>query len=172
MKQKVSVRMLCQIAMLIALEIVLSRFCSISTPAIRIGFAFVPIMLCGMLFGPLWAGAAYGIADLIGAALFSTGVFPGIIIARVVSGLLYGLLLHTDEVKFVPHILCTVLADQIICSLGITALTLAIRYDTPYTLMLVTRLPQAGIMLAIELAVIPLLLKLKKSLKKAGLSPA
>ena len=65
--KKTLVRTLCQVAMLIALEIVLDRFCSITTPVTRIGFAFIPMALCGMLFGPIWAGAAYAVADLLAA---------------------------------------------------------------------------------------------------------
>ena len=77
-----------QVAALIAIEIVLSRFCSIATPIVKIGFGFVPIAVCGMLYGPVWAGVAGGAADLLGAVLFPIGAyFPGFTLSAVqVSG--------------------------------------------------------------------------------------
>ena len=167
--KKVLVRTLCQVAMLIALEIVLDRFCSITTPITRIGFAFIPMALCGMLFGPIWAGAAYAIADLLGAALFSYAVFPGITLVRLVAGVLYGLLLHRENIRFFPHLVLTALADQIICTLALMTLVLSLNTGTPYFKLLVTRLPQAGILLALELILFPVLLQLRKALRKARL---
>lgn len=35
-------------ALLLAMEIVLSRFLSIKTPILKISFAFIPIMLCAI----------------------------------------------------------------------------------------------------------------------------
>ena len=167
--KKALVRTLCQVAMLIALEIVLDRFCSITTPITRIGFAFIPMALCGMLFGPVWAGAAYAIADLLGAALFSYAVFPGITLVRLVAGVLYGLLLHRENIRFFPHLVLTALADQIICTLALMTLVLSLNTGTPYFKLLVTRLPQAGILLVLELILFPVLLQLRKALRKARL---
>ena len=39
------------LSMLIALQVVLSRFLSIETPFVKIGTGFVPVMLAGSLFG-------------------------------------------------------------------------------------------------------------------------
>ena len=167
--KKTLVRTLCQVAMLIALEIVLDRFCSITTPITRIGFAFIPMALCGMLFGPVWAGAAYAIADLLGAALFSYAVFPGITLVRLVAGVLYGLLLHRENIRFFPHLVLTALADQIICTLALMTLVLSLNTGTPYFKLLITRLPQAGILLVLELILFPVLLQLRKALRKARL---
>lgn len=170
--KKIMLRTLCQVAMLVALEIVLDRFCSITTPVTRIGFAFIPMALCGMLFGPVWAGAAYAVADLLGAALFSYAVFPGITIARIVAGVLYGLLLHRENLKFFPHIVLAALADQIVCTLALMSLVLSFSTGTPFFKLLITRLPQAGIMFVMELILFPALLQLRKALRKARLIPA
>ncbi len=169
--KKIVLRTLCQVAMLVALEIVLDRFCSITTPITRIGFAFIPMALCGMLFGPVWAGAAYAIADLIGAALFSYAVFPGITLVRIVAGVLYGLFLHREELRFFPHMLLAALADQIVCTLALMTLVLSFNTGTPFFKLLVTRLPQAGILLALELILFPVLLQLRRALRKARLIP-
>lgn len=170
MKQKISIRMICQIAMLIALTIVVERLCSINTPYVRIGFAFVPIALCAALFGPVWGGVAFGIADLIGAALF-TGIFPGITISRICSGIIFGLFLHRKEARFFPNVVCAAVVEEVICALGLTTFFLALNSGTPFFGMLVTRLPQAGVIIALMLVVMPLLLKLGNTLRKHGFVP-
>ena len=72
------VLMLVVMAMLAALQIVLSRFLSINTQITKIGFAFVPIAICAMLFGPLPTVIVAVVADVLGASLFPSGpFFPG-----------------------------------------------------------------------------------------------
>ena len=50
------------IALLTALEIVLSRFLSISMWNTKIGFSFLPIAVAAILFGPLAAGTVGALA--------------------------------------------------------------------------------------------------------------
>ena len=49
-KIRISTKMLVTLAMLLALEIVLSRMLSIRTPITTIGFGFVPLVMAGILF--------------------------------------------------------------------------------------------------------------------------
>ena len=64
--------------LLLAAEIVLSRFCSIATWNIKIGFTFIPLVLSAGLFGPIGAGVLAALADFLGAILFPIGpYFPG-----------------------------------------------------------------------------------------------
>ena len=170
MKQKISVRMICQIAMLIALTIVVERLCSINTPYVRIGFAFVPMVLCAALYGPVWGGIAYGLADIIGAVLF-TGIFPGITISRICSGVIFGLFLHAKNARFFPHVVLAAVLEEVVCALGLTTFFLALNSGTPFFGMLVTRLPQAGVMTVLMLVVMPLMLKLGDTLRKHGFAP-
>ena len=79
MKENKNITMIITIAFLIALEIILTRFLSINTPILRMGFGFLPVAMCAILYGPLWAGAAYAIGDILGWMLFPTGpYFPGL----------------------------------------------------------------------------------------------
>ena len=59
-KQKFTTRTLTTLAMLIAIEVILSRFLSISMWNTKIGFSFLPIAAAGILYGPLAAGAVGG----------------------------------------------------------------------------------------------------------------
>lgn len=79
MEQKSNTKRLVILAFLIALEIILTRFCSIQTPIVRIGFGFLPVAMMGILYGPIWAGIGYAIGDLLGHAdLPISSVLPGI----------------------------------------------------------------------------------------------
>ena len=89
------------IAFLIALEIVLTRFVSINTSFLRIGFGFLPIAVCGILYGPLAAGFAYAFGDLLGGFLFPSGpFFPGFTLSAFLTGLIYGYILHNHKITF------------------------------------------------------------------------
>jgi len=102
--------MLATVAMLIALEIVLTRFLSIQTPLIRIGFGFLPIAVIGMKYGPLQAGIAAAMADVIGFFLFSTFTYhPGFTITAFLTGVTYGLLLHKGRHQNILNIIFAVL---------------------------------------------------------------
>ena len=88
-------------AFLIALEIVLTRFCSINTPILRIGFGFLPVAMMGIMFGPLWAGIGYAVGDLLGMLIFPSGAyFPGFTLTAFLTGLVFGFFLHGKEITW------------------------------------------------------------------------
>ena len=85
-------------ALLVALSIVASRFLSINTPIIRIGFGWLPILLAGLLYGPGWGFIVGAIADFIGANLFPFGpYFPGFTLSAGLSGAIVPVLLGRDR---------------------------------------------------------------------------
>jgi len=95
-----NVRLLVQLAMLVALEIVFNRFLSIRTSFVKIGFSFVPIVVCAIAYGPIWASAVYVIADLTGTLIEGNIPLPGLTVGCLLIGFLYGLLLYDiDETK-------------------------------------------------------------------------
>ena len=95
-----------------ALSIVLSKLVSINISFLRIGFGFLPIAVLGILYGPVIAAIGYGLADLIGAWLLPTGAFfPGFTVSAVLTGLIYGWILHRKEVNF-PRALA---ASALVC---------------------------------------------------------
>lgn len=85
-------------ALFLASTIVLGRILSIRTPLLTIGFSFVPIMLSAIILG--WKHSTFiaTMSDIIGALLFPTGsYFFGFTITAFLTGLTYGLLLHSKE---------------------------------------------------------------------------
>ena len=78
MKKGMSVQKLVILGVLVAMEVVLSRFVSISTWNMKIGFAFIPVAAAAILLGPVEAAVCGGLADFLGATLFPIGTyFPG-----------------------------------------------------------------------------------------------
>jgi len=169
-KLKVSVRELCQIAMLIALSFVLERYLPIiSLPDLRITLAFVPMMLCGMLFGPVWGAAAFGISDILGWPIMGLTPIPLILLSRIVHGFLFGLFLYRENLTFWPHAVSNAVITQIICGAGLTTFGLAQFRGVPYLPMLWLRLPQFAILIVLSIAVFPVLVRLRDALLKSGL---
>lgn len=72
--KKMNTRTLTQAAFLVALSIVLTRFGSIMVlPTLRIGIGDIPLMMTGMLFGPIVGGIGGIAADLIGIMINPQG---------------------------------------------------------------------------------------------------
>ena len=85
-------------AMLVAVQVILSRFLSINLWNLKIGFAFVPVALAGMLLGPVGAGLTGAVADIIGATLFPSGTFfPGFTLTAFITAFGYGFFLHKKQ---------------------------------------------------------------------------
>ncbi len=76
---------------MVALSVIFCRLLGFPQEGIwRVEIGFLPIALIAFLWGPLWAGAAYGASDLIGAAIF-TGINPFITVEKVLTGVIMGI---------------------------------------------------------------------------------
>ena len=127
------------IAFLIALEIVLTRFASITTPYLRIGFGFLPVVIVAIEYGPLWAGTAYAIGDIIGALLFPSGpFFPGFTVSAFLAGLVYGLFLYKHEIR-IPRVLLACAVVALVINLGLGTFWLTILLGKSYMVLLPAR---------------------------------
>lgn len=147
---KSNTQRLVTIAFFIALEIILTRFCSIQTDIIRIGFGFLPVAMVGIMFGPLWAGAAYAIGDVLGMIIFPpAGYFPGFTLTAFLTGLTFGYFLH-GKTPSLRTILIPVLIVCLGLNLFLDTLWLNIMYGQGYLAILPARIIKCGIMLPIQ----------------------
>lgn len=159
MKDKFDVKKLIQISLLIAIEVILTRFCSIQTPVVRIGFGFLPIAIIGMMYGPLSAGIAYAIGDLLGMALFPSGsFFPGFTLTAFLTGATYGLFLY-NKPKTWPRIIGSVLTVCLVLNLGLDTYWLSILMGKGYLALLPMRIVKAAIMIPIQAFIIGIMWK-------------
>ncbi len=161
----INTQQLVTMALLVALDIVLSRFGSINMWNTRIGFGFVPIVVAGMLLGPFKAAVTAAVADVIGALLVPTGAFfPPLTVTAVLRGILYGVML-----KYVPEYLkkvtedpkkyqrawigicaATTLFDQLAFGMLLQSYWLSLLYGSPYTGMMASRVLQIAILIPVE----------------------
>ena len=175
----INTQQLVTMALLVALDIVLSRFGSINMWNTRIGFGFVPIVIAGMLLGPFKAAITAAVADVIGALLVPTGAFfPPLTVTAILRGILYGIML-----KYVPEYLAktiedpkryqkawigvcaaTTLFDQLAFGLLLQSYWLSLLYGSPYTGMMASRIPQIAILIPVEFVVLVFLPRLTDKL--------
>ena len=159
-------RTMVSMGLLLAIEIVLSRFLSINAPSVKIGFAFVPIALAGMLLGPAKAGLVGAVADLIGATLFPSGTFfPGFTMTAFITAFGYGFFLQKKQ--NLSNILAAVLFSEIVGTILLNTLWISIMYGAPFVAVMIPRVGQAVGMAVVEVIVIKLLAKYVPHLKKA-----
>ncbi|MCQ2456186.1 MAG: folate family ECF transporter S component [Clostridia bacterium] len=180
MKKNLHLRRLCCLALLTAVEIVLNRFCSINTSALKIGFSFVPIVVAASVFGPLGGAVSYGLADLIGAILFPIGTYhPGFTVCAALMGFTYGIFLCTPnkwsgkfalkwkKIRFFPNVIVPAVVNNLVFGLVINTCWVAMLYGSKtYFGWFVYRLPEYAVLIPLNVVLIPLLLKLSDELKR------
>lgn len=141
------------LGILIAIQIVLSRFCSINAWNIKIGFGFVPIAIAGILYGPVPAMLVGGLSDFLGAVLFPIGpYFPGFTLTTALTGMAFGLFLHKK--RGMIQILLAVSVNQLILGLFLNTLWISILYQSPYLPLFLTRIIQCAILTPVECLVL------------------
>ena len=89
-------------ALLVAIEIIISRFLGIATPIVKISFSFIPLSILAVMYGPVYSCVGAGLADFIGAILFPIGpYFPGYTVTAALTGLTYGFFLYKRKNSWV-----------------------------------------------------------------------
>lgn len=138
------------LALLIALQVVLSRFLSINLQFLKIGFSFVPLMFAGYLYGASSGVIVAVVSDLIGATLFPSGAFfPGFTVTAALSGFIYGIAF--GEKCTTAKIAVSVITEQIVCGLLLNTWWLSILYHSSFAALLATRVWQVLVMIFVEL---------------------
>lgn len=97
-----SLRCLTTTAILIALDIALKFFSINLTETLKISFAFLALATIGMLFGPVVAGLAGIVTDVIGYFIKPSGAFnPLFTVVELVGAVIYGIFLYNlNPLKF------------------------------------------------------------------------
>lgn len=164
-KFKMDTKMMVTAGILIALNIILSRFLSINAWNLKIGFTFVSLFVAAFFYGPIFAAIVAGVADVIGAILFPSGAFfPGFTLTAILMGLLYGVLLHRKQTKL--RIGLVVVIGQLVLSLLLNTYWLSILYGSPFAGLILTRIVQCFIMTPVEFITMSVLSKMLAPLKK------
>lgn len=148
-------------AILLAMNIILSRFLSIKTPIVKISFAFVPTALCATYLGYKWTILINILGDIIGATLFPTGpYFIGYTISTAIAGFIYGILLYKEnpdtytDKQFCIRTIIAVLLITVIVNMGLNTLWTSITSGKAFMVLFATRVIKQLIMVPIHIIVI------------------
>ena len=160
-------RALCLAALLAAMSLILGKFLQIPTPFaefVRISFENLPVILAGLVLGPI-AGAMTGaVADLVGCLAYGYSINPIITLGAAAAGLVAGvfgwLLARTP---LLCRISVSALAAHLVGSVaiktaGIAAWYLA-KYDLGYMELTLWRLLNYSIIAVLEILILYLLLR-------------
>lgn len=151
--RKFTTKHLVIMAMLVALNVILSRFLSINAWNIKIGFAFVPVVFAALYLGPWQAALVAALGDFIGATLFPIAAyFAGFTFTATMVGLTYGLFLSKKQTM--PRILGAVLVTEIAGSLLLNTFWISLMYGAPFLPLMATRSIQCALLTVVEIVVI------------------
>ncbi len=163
MRTNSKLKQLIVIAMLIAVEMILTRFFCIQFPTLRISLGFIPIAVCAILYGPIWAGLAYAASDFIGASLFSPyPPFPGLTFSAFLTGICWGFFLHKKNIPLSER---TVSIKEAVIPALIIGIVINLILDTYWLFlinhagilgMLPVRLLKVCITIPLQIAIVPL----------------
>ncbi len=154
MKTKSYAKKLVIIGLMIALNIILVRFLRIQTPMLRISFGFLPIAIVAILYGPIWAGMAAAISDVIGITLVPIGTpFFGFTLTAFLSGAFYGLFLYKKPVNY-RQIMLAVLPVSLVCQLVLDTYWLHLLMGKSVIALLPLRLAKVAIMFPVQVLAI------------------
>lgn len=172
MKKRWNAKVVVYLGLLVALNIILTRvFGFYIGPTIRISFGGIPLMLAGILFGPI-AGAVAGIAaDFVGIMIRNVGgFFIGFTLSAALVGFIPGLIFQRNRGKkkySLPKLITAVILKTVIVGLTLNTLWLVIMYDKGFLAIFPGRVLARLIMAPIEIFVLSIILR---TFDKEGMS--
>lgn len=176
-KSRLTVRELVIGALLVAINVVLTRFLAVMLPiggvaGLRLGFGPLALYLAGIILGPL-GGAVVGIvADILGTLLFTGAYFPGFTLSAALTGLIPGLIAHkTDERGNVAwpgisRIFIAILVTNVVVSLGLNPIWLSIMYKKAWKLFTAARFIAQAVQIPLFTALTALLVRAYSAMRE------
>lgn len=138
---KVNVKAMSIMALLVALNIVLSQTLTIHTWNLKIGFNFIPVAVAAMMYGPIAGGLVNALGDIVSAIAFPVGpYFPGFTLTAALTGIVFGLFLKKKPT--VAKIAISVLIVQMFIGWFGNTYFIHVLYGSPYEALFISRIPQ------------------------------
>lgn len=167
-KKRMPLKILAVSSLLVALSIVCGKYLAIpGGEVLRFSFENLPIMMAGILFGPL-AGVAVGVvADLVGCVLVGYTINPLVTLGAAAIGFLSGLIWRAfRSTPFILRVAITVFFSHLVGSVIIKTFGLAAYYAFPLWQLMLWRLLNYVLVGAMEGALLFILLKNKMLMKQ------
>ena len=151
-------------AMLVALYTILSFFTFKLSTTLEIGFAYLALAVCGMMFGPVIGGIAGAVGDTLGFIVSPNGAFfPGFTLSAFIMGFIYGIVLYKKPLTLKRIMLASFIV-MFVCNLILTPIWLNMMYGT--NLIALPRIIRNVIMYPINTILMYAVLKCVYSVRK------
>ncbi|MBP2099752.1 folate family ECF transporter S component [Enterococcus rivorum] len=148
---KIHTKDIALLGVLIAVEVIITRFFAIENSFIRISFSFLPLMLMGHLFGPWLAGLGGVAGDLIGMMIFPKAMFfPGFTLNAFLIPFIYGCFFYKKDITLKRNITAQLLIALSI-SLFLTPIWLNMLFKIPIIELLPVRLLKESVLLPLNI---------------------
>lgn len=140
---RLSTRKLVFLALMVAMNVVLSRLSIQLSPEIRLSIVgFLPMAMAGMLLGPFYGGLTGALGDVMNFVLFTHvygPYFPGYTLTALLSGLWYGRMLHNHPMTWLRAVF-TILPVILLGEIGLNSVWVYIMYSKSFWAKLPMRL--------------------------------
>lgn len=156
-----NLRLLAVSAFLAALSIVCGKYLALPVGnVLRFSFENLPILLAGMMFGPI-TGALVGIvADVLGCVMVAYTINPLVTLGAACIGLLGGVLFRlTKKLPLLWQTCITVILTHLVASVIVKTFGLAAYYDMPFHILLLWRLLNYAVVGVVEWLLLYTILK-------------
>ena len=154
----------------VAMSVVVCRFLGF-TPLdspVRFDFGFLPIAVIAEMFGPLYSGVGYLVADIIGSFIQGYAPNPWIAACKLISGVLMGVFFTRGRTSLPRIIIAFVLINVLVDFLLMTPI-FVFMYGWTWGATFATRAVNAALTLPFRIVTFYILAKaLKKPLSKFG----
>lgn len=150
--KKITVNMLAKGALLIALNIVITRFLAINFGAVRISFTFLPIAIGSLMFGGITGAILALVADVLGMLLSGGLPWLGFCVSTVLYGLSYGML-YKKNITY-KALLPIIIVQAIVIDAFLGAFWFYVHAGAPFWASLTERSINALVMIPVRAFVI------------------
>ena len=137
-----NLRLLAVSAFLAALSIICGKYLALSLGnVLRFSFENLPILLAGMMFGPITGLVVGAVADVVGCVMVAYPINPLVTLGAACVGLFGGLLFRlTRKLPLLWQTFVTVIATHLVASVIVKTVGLAAYYDMPLHILMLWRL--------------------------------
>ncbi len=158
-KSLFTVQSLVKVALLISMSFVLKSFFVLTLPSFRFSFYDIPLMIAGIMFGPLIGGFSGLLVDWFNILVpnLATG-FNLFTISSMMWGIIPGIMLYGRKELSMARIISAVLITSIVC-FSINTLMLYLMFDAGGLVSLPFRIATLLIKLPIQVLILDILFK-------------
>lgn len=161
---------LCITAVAVAMSVVVCRFLGF-TPLdspVRFDFGFLPIAVVAEMFGPVYSGIGYLIADIIGSFVQGYAPNPWIAVCKLISGVIMGIFFTRGHTSLPRVIFAFTLMNVLVDFLLMTPI-FVFMYGWTWSVTFATRAVNAALTLPFRIVTFYILSRaLKKPLSRLG----